>query len=92
MAVGFAFSLNPRFSFSLGYKENYFLPSTTIFLPSAGNVTDVKGKTLPLNDGALLTGASFRINNHASVNLNFEYGVTADAPNDTITLRVPYLF
>lgn len=91
-SVGFAFSLNQRFSYSLGYKEVYFLPSTTIFLPSANNVVPVKGKTLELNDGSLLLGASYRVNNHVSLNLNFEFGVTADAPSDTILFRVPYLF
>jgi hypothetical protein len=91
-AAGFAFSLNSHFSYSLGYKESYFLPSTTIFLPSTMSLGVVKARTLAVNDGVLLAGASYRIDNHASINLNFEFGVTPDAPNDTILIRVPYLF
>jgi hypothetical protein len=92
LTAGFAFSVNSRFSYSLGYKHIYFWPSTTEFLPTGHNVRITKGETLALNDGSLLAGASYRINNHASINVNFEFGVTADAPSDTITIRVPYLF
>ncbi|HXQ14958.1 MAG TPA: hypothetical protein VN814_10095 [Caulobacteraceae bacterium] len=91
-ALGFVFSLNSHFSYSLGYKHTYFFPTVTEFLPTANNVGIVKARTLALNDGVLLAGASYRFNDHVSVNLNWEYGVTADAPNDTIILRVPYLF
>ena len=94
-AVGFAFSVNSRFSFSLGYKDNYFLPSVTYFLPTSNANTPntiVKEYSLPLQDGVLLAGASYRLNNHVSLNLNFEFGVTPDAPNDTIIFRIPYMF
>ena len=91
-AIGFAFAVNPRFSFSLGYKDTYFLPTSTEFLPTPQRVQSVKANSLPLQDGVMLLGASFRINNHASLNLNFEYGVTPDAPNDTVVIRVPYVF
>ncbi|MGH3428217.1 MAG: hypothetical protein ACRDQZ_11745 [Mycobacteriales bacterium] len=91
-ALGFAFSLNSHFSYSLGYKHTYFFPSVTEFLPTKNNVGVVRGSTLALNDWVVLAGASYRVNNHVSLNLNFEFGVTADAPNDTVTFRVPYLF
>jgi hypothetical protein len=91
-AIGFAFSLNPRFSYSLGYRENYFFPTSTVFLPSTLSVTGSKQESLPLQAGALLVGGSYQINRHVSLNLNFEFGVTPDAPNDTILLRIPYAF
>lgn len=92
VALGFAFSLNQHFSFSLGYRDNYFLPTSTQFLPTQGLLVGVTEQSLPLQDGVLLFGTSYRINDHATINLNFEFGVTPDAPNDTIVLRVPYMF
>jgi hypothetical protein len=91
-AIGFAFSLNPHFSYSLGYRENYFFPTSTVFLPTQLSVTGSKQESLPLNAGALLVGGSYQINRHVSLNLNFEFGVTPDAPNDTIIFRIPYAF
>ncbi len=91
-AVGFAFSINSRFSYSLGYKHAYFEPSTNYFLPTMNLLHTFKSRTQAVNDGTLLAGASYRVNDHASLNLNFEFGVTADAPNDTVIFRVPYLF
>ena len=84
-AVGFSFSVNPRFSYSLGFMNNYFFPTSTI-------LTNVKGETTDLEDGALLVGGSYRLTNHLTLNLNFQFGVTPDAPNTTVLLRLPYVF
>jgi hypothetical protein len=91
-ALGFAFSLNPHFSYSLGYRENYFLPTSTVFLPTQLSVTGSKQESLPLQAGVLLVGGSYQLNRHVSLNLNFEFGVTPDAPNDTVLFRIPYTF
>jgi hypothetical protein len=84
-AIGFAFALNSNFSYSLGYKDYYFFPTIT-------QLGGVNQASTNLQAGALLLGASYRLNSRMSLNLNFEYGVTADAPNDTVIISIPYYF
>lgn len=83
--VGFGFALNPRFSFSLGYSHTYVLPTSTELDGSIQRSTS-------LQVGALDLGMSYRLNPHQTVNLAFQFGVTQDAPNVAITLRLPFTF
>lgn len=85
VSTGFAFSLNQKFSYSLGYRDNVFLRTTT-------HLNNLIAKSTTIQSGSLLMGASYRLTNRLSLNLNFEFGVTADAPSDTIVLRLPYYF
>ena len=85
MGIGFAFSLNPRFSYSLGYKHNYIRPTTT-------ELNDTTQKSKSLQVGALTFGLSYRVTERFSLNGNFEFGVTEDAPDMRFVLRVPVLF
>jgi hypothetical protein len=91
-AIGFAFSLNNRFSYSLGYKDIYFFPTTTEFLKTINQPIDIKQRSTDLQAGSFLLGGSYQLTPHVSLNLNFEFGVTPDAPNDTIVFRIPYTF
>jgi hypothetical protein len=91
-AIGFAFSLNPHFSFSLGYKDIYFFPTSTEFLKTVNQPVDIKQQSTDLQAGSFLLGGSYQLTRHVSLNLNFEFGVTPDAPNDTVIFRVPYTF
>jgi uncharacterized coiled-coil protein SlyX len=84
-AVGFAFALNSNFSYSLGYKDYYFFPTIT-------QLGGLNTASTNLQAGALLLGAAYRLNSRMSLNLNFEFGVTGDAPNDTVILTIPYYF
>jgi hypothetical protein len=84
-AIGFSFALNSRFSYSLGFKNDFFFPTTT-------NLSNVKARSTSLEAGAMLLGASYRITRHLNLNLNMEFGVTPDAPDTTILLRLPYAF
>lgn len=84
-AVGFAFSANSKFSYSLGYKDSYFFPTET-------TINRLKVASTSLQAGSFLFGASYRLTDRLSINANFEFGVTADAPNDTVTIRIPYSF
>ena len=84
-AIGFGFAMNQRFSYSLGYRHNYILPTTSVL---NGN----EEKSDELQVGALLFGMSYRFNDRFSLNGNFEFGVTGDAPDMRFTLRVPLSF
>ena len=83
--LGFGFAVNNRFSFSLGYKHNYIRPTST----ELNNITE---KSDDLQIGALTFGMSYRITDRFSLNGNFEFGVTEDAPDMRFVLRVPVVF
>jgi len=80
--VGFGFALNPRFSYSLGYRHHYIFPTRT-------EIGTTVQKSNPLQIGSLLLGMSYRVTASQVVNLGFEFGVTEDAPDVSISLRLP---
>jgi hypothetical protein len=81
--IGFGFALNPRFSFSLGYRHNYIFPTKT-------DIGDTRQKSNYLHVGSLNLGMSYRLTERNVLNLGFEIGVTEDAPDVSITLRMPF--
>ena len=85
MSIGFGFSLNPKFSFSLGYKHSYIRPTTS-------ELNDLTEKSDSLQVGALQFGLSYLLTERYSLNGNFEFGVTEDAPDMRFVLRLPIVF
>ncbi|HET8749318.1 MAG TPA: transporter [Sphingomicrobium sp.] len=81
--VGFGFALNPRFSYSLGYQHNYIFPTTS-------ELGDTIQRSSKLQVGVLNLGMSYRVTEKKTLNLGFQFGVTHDAPDVTITLRSPF--
>ncbi len=82
---GFAFSLNPQFSFSLGYRHNYIFGTET-------QLSSTQQRSTSLQVGSLLFGTSYAFNSRYSLNAQLEMGVTKDAPDVTLTLRLPIAF
>lgn len=82
--IGFGFALNPRFSYSLGFRHSYIFPTESEI-----------GETIQHSDrlqaGQLLFGMSYRFTERQTVNLGFEFGVTKDAPDLSVTLRLPII-
>lgn len=83
--VGFGFALNPRFSYSLGYRHNYIFPTKS-------EIGDTNQKSNRLQVGQLNFGMSYRVTEKQTLNLGFEFGVTEDAPDVSISLRMPFSF
>ena len=81
--VGFGFAINPRFSFSLGYRHNYVFKTRT-------EIADTIQFSKELQVGSLNLGMSYRATERDTLNLGFEFGVTEDAPDVSITVRAPY--
>jgi len=81
--IGFGFALNPRFSFSLGYRHNYIFPTKT-------EIGDTHQKSNYIHVGSLNFGMSYRLTERDVLNMGFEIGVTEDAPDVSITLRMPF--
>jgi len=80
--IGFGFALNPRFSYSLGYRHNYIFPTRS-------EIGDTVQHSPRLHVGQLNLGLSYRLTRTQAINLGFEFGVTEDAPDVSITLRSP---
>jgi len=81
--VGMAYAINPRTSFTLGYKQD--------FIGEAG--VDINGVTLDTSDlviGSLFLSYGLRISPRSNFNFSIEAGMTADAPDMRITLYMPY--
>lgn len=83
--IGFGFALNPRFSFSLGYRHNYVFPTKV-------EIGDANERSNKLHAGRLTFGMSYRVTQKQTINLGFQFGVTEDAPDVSITLRSPITF
>ena len=82
--IGFGFALNPRFSYSLGYRHNYIFPTET-------ELGDTVQRSNTLHVGAFNFGLSYRVTAKRTINLGFEFGVTEDAPDVSITVRSPFV-
>ncbi len=82
-SFGMAYSINSRASFSLGYKHDFIRSSST-------TINGVNLSSSSLDVGSLLLGFSHRISDRLNANVNLELGITADAPDVGITLRLPY--
>jgi len=79
---GMGIGINEKTSFSLGYKHD-FIMETTVEGGSDGNSLDV---------GSLTFGLSYQVSDSVSINVNVDAGVTADAPDTRLMLRVPIKF
>lgn len=84
-SVGFGFALNPRFSFSLGYRHNYIFSTKT-------QLGDTLQESNDIQVGSLNFGMSYRLSEKQSLNLGFQFGVTEDAPDVSIVARIPFRF
>ncbi|MDE2488996.1 MAG: transporter [Alphaproteobacteria bacterium] len=83
--AGFGFALNPRFSFSLGYKHTFIAPTK---LELGGTVQ----RSQSLQAGSFTFGWAFVISPHITISNNFEVGATRDAPDIDIMFRIPIRF
>lgn len=81
--LGFGFALNPRFSFSLGYQHTYIFPTHS-------NLGGIDSRADGLQVGVFAFGMSYRVSQRHSLNFGLELGATADAPDVSVVLRVPF--
>lgn len=83
ISFGMGLSLNPRSSFTIGYKHDFIQETRT-------EINGLDFSSSRLDVGALLLGYNFNVKKDMQANLNLELGVTDDAPDVTLTLRLPY--
>ncbi len=82
---GMAYAMNDRASYTLGFKQDFIKKSEVVI--NGVNIT-----SSDLKVGSFLLGFALQAGDKTSVNLNLEFGVTADAPDMRVTLRLPYSF
>lgn len=82
---GFGFALNPRFSYSLGYSHAYVAPTET----QLNNTTQ---RSTALQVGTLGLGMSFRATERLTVSTSVDVGVTEDAPDVRVGVKLPFRF
>ncbi len=83
--LGFGFSVNPRFSFSLGYGHSIIFPTKT-------EIGGTNQRSSMAHVGSLSIGTSYRMSERQSFSIGLELGMTADAPDMSISLRLPLRF
>lgn len=83
--LGFGFALNPRFSFSLGYRHSYIFKTVS-------EIGDTIQRSNSLQVGSLTFGMSYRLTETQTFNVGFEFGMTSDSPDVGITFRLPIAF
>ena len=81
---GVGLALNERSSFSVGYEHNVVFKDR------------LNGEDVPLAQrfhiGRILFGYSYQLTRRANFNLTLGAGITDDAPDVTITARLPIMF
>lgn len=82
-SLGFGFAVNPNFSFSLGYRHSYILPTRSELGSTIQESDDIHA-------GSVQMGLSYRFNEKTTVNTSFEFGMTEDAPDARIVFRIPF--
>lgn len=82
---GIGIGLNEKLSFSLGYEHSYVFGTKTL-------VENTQFKTNSLHVGSFLFGLSLALTDRLGLNLSTQIGVTDDAPDARIGLRLPMRF
>jgi hypothetical protein len=81
---GMGLSLNEKFSLSVGYDH-----SSVAAPRQEGNFTNVIAAGSTVQVGTLLIGGSYRLSRLTTVNVSLGVGVTRNAPDLQLTLRIP---
>ena len=84
-AAGFGFAVNPRFSFSLGFQNSYVFGTGQYLGTSFQRSND-------LEVGSITFGWAYRLRSNLLISSNIQFGVTPDAPNLRLTVRLPISF
>jgi hypothetical protein len=83
---GIGYSLNEKASLSMGYEHYIIFPTDIVSTTATLSPLATQSVTL----GSLVFGAAYRVTDNFSVNFSLEAGITADAPDITMTIRFPF--
>lgn len=85
--LGFAYALSYKITTSFSFQESISARSTLTLMNAAGALTSAKTQTQTA--GILSIGAGYRVNPKTTVNVTVGAGLTAAAPNLSLTLSLP---
>jgi hypothetical protein len=85
ISLGMGFAVNPDFSFSLGYEHNHVFPQYT-------ELGTTLQQSTSLEIGAMTMGMAYRLGPMTSLNANFQFGITAAAPNVRVVFSLPMTY
>ncbi|MGP1397141.1 MAG: transporter [Inquilinaceae bacterium] len=85
VSFGMGIGLNERASFTLGYQHDFVNGTET-------EINGVDFESESLDVGSLLFGMSYRLTDSLRLNVNTNIGVTEDAPDVQVTVRLPFRF
>ncbi len=90
LTMGFGLALNPQFSVSMGYSHTYIFPTDQDLSQPGRSVTTTHSNALQV--GSMLLGWSYQLNKRLTISNNYEFGVTSDASDMRMVIRMPYRF
>ncbi len=89
LSFGMGYSLNERTSFSVGYEHKFVFETDQEITTGTGTST-ISSEDFDV--GTLSFGFSYALTDRTSLNLTLQTGVTEDAPDVRMLLRVPIRF
>ena len=91
IAFGMGYSLNERTSFSVGYEHKFVFETDQVLTNTTTSARRTESSE-EFDVGSLSFGYSYAISDRTSLNLTLQTGVTEDAPDVRMLLRVPIKF
>lgn len=85
LSFGMSLAVNPKAAVSFGYKHDFIRETES-------EINGVEFRSSSLDVGSLLLGFSHALGARSSLAANLELGITADAPDVTVTIRLPFVF
>ncbi len=91
---GVAFALNDRSSLDMSFTERFVRRSWLKLDPISPSTTSIWQPVIgsEANVGVLNLGATFSLSNRLTLLTNLGVGITQDAPDMSLTVRLPYQF
>ncbi|MEL7189950.1 MAG: transporter [Pseudomonadota bacterium] len=89
---GVGLALNPRLSLNFGYAHTWGFGTETTTVSAEDETAFNTQTSRDLQVGRLLFGTTYKIDQKTSVNFGLEAGLTDDATDLRVSLRIPFVF
>jgi len=85
--LGFAYALSYNFSMNFQFSQDYTFPTKVMVNGSKNSVINST-----LNSASLKIGTGWALSPKSSFNMGVSIGLTTDAPDYVMEIRIPYRF
>lgn len=90
-SAGVGLALNPRLSLNFGYAHSWGFGTETTTRALVENAEAVTQTSRDLQVGRFLFGGTYKVDKRTSVNFGLEAGLTDDATDMRMVLRIPFV-